>query len=461
MAEWRKKDLPRATPLGDAHYGMALLVCDSNLELRSRLPPGRYHRNLLSICANLKVLLEQRVPCLLKKDARDSSVKYSALGLQAFLPRRPTTNAPKPNTRFLKNIIRETDSHNATLLAREAVESKARLRTLKGEQGNKERGKRHSRTGFNERAPESDPRHHKRRRVEDDDDRERVDHRKSHRQRSKALDSDEGRRERRRERDRKEQVKQSHSDEVKTRNTSWENSKQTRRELQRRRSRSRERLEREHDRNLDRRRRRSRSRSGSLDRDRDRERNRRHHRSRRRRRSYSSSRSRSPLPARRPEFTTLRTEVTRLSERKSPSVSASDSDPLEAIIGPPPPPPEPKVKSRGRGTFASASTMDSHFSTTYDPSADVRPNSDSENDWDQALEALRDRQRWKQQGADRLRSAGFTEEEVEKWEKGGEKGESDVRWSKRGESREWDRGKVLDDEGEIDVEPEWGRLKGT
>jgi hypothetical protein len=29
------------------------------------------------------------------------------------------------------------------------------------------------------------------------------------------------------------------------------------------------------------------------------------------------------------------------------------------------------------------------------------------------------------------------------------------------EGREWDRGKVVDDEGDIDVKPEWGRLKGT
>ncbi len=105
--------------------------------------------------------------------------------------------------------------------------------------------------------------------------------------------------------------------------------------------------------------------------------------------------------------------------------------------------------------------MDSHFSTHYDPTIDVHPDSGSENDWDQALEALRDRQRWKQQGADRLRAAGFTEEEVGKWEKGGEKREEDVRWTKHGEGREWDRGKVLDDEGETGLKPEWGRLKGT
>lgn len=78
-----------------------------------------------------------------------------------------------------------------------------------------------------------------------------------------------------------------------------------------------------------------------------------------------------------------------------------------------------------------------------------------------ALEALRDRQRWKQQGAERLKAAGFTDDEIKKWEKGGEKTEDDVRWSKRGEGREWDRGKVVSDDGHIDIRAEWGRLKGT
>jgi hypothetical protein len=105
--------------------------------------------------------------------------------------------------------------------------------------------------------------------------------------------------------------------------------------------------------------------------------------------------------------------------------------------------------------------MDAHFSTNYDPKVDVVPNSDSENDWDQALEALRDRQRWKQQGAARLRDAGFGEDFVQKWEKGGEKNEEDVRWKSKGEGREWDRGKVVGDDGSVDTKPEWGRLKGT
>jgi len=106
--------------------------------------------------------------------------------------------------------------------------------------------------------------------------------------------------------------------------------------------------------------------------------------------------------------------------------------------------------------------MDSRFSASYDPSADVRPDSDlDDDDWDQALEALRDRQRWKEQGAERLKAAGFSETEVKSWEKGGEKTEEDVRWAKKGEGREWDRGKVIGDEGDVELKAEWGRLKGT
>ena len=149
-------------------------------------------------------------------------------------------------------------------------------------------------------------------------------------------------------------------------------------------------------------------------------------------------------------------------EESATAVEQEDSDPLEAIVGPAPPRPPPKVQARGRGALAVSSGIDSRFSTSYDPSTDVRLDDADNDDWDQALEALKDRQRWKQQGADRLRAAGFTQEEVTKWENGGEKREEDVKWKKKGEGREWDRGKVVDVDGQVVLEPpEWGRLKGT
>lgn len=109
--------------------------------------------------------------------------------------------------------------------------------------------------------------------------------------------------------------------------------------------------------------------------------------------------------------------------------------------------------------------MDTHFASTYDPTLDIQAaalDPAEEDDWDNALEALRDRAKWRAGGAERLRAAGFTDDEVRKWEKSGdgEGREADVRWSGPGEGREWDRGKVVGDDG-VHVQVELGRLKGT
>jgi hypothetical protein len=72
---------------------------------------------------------------------------------------------------------------------------------------------------------------------------------------------------------------------------------------------------------------------------------------------------------------------------------------------------------------------------------------------------------WNKLGAQRLRAAGFTDEQVKKWEtsdsRGKEKSEEDVRWTKRGESREWDRGKRVDGSGNVHVrDAGWGSSEG-
>jgi hypothetical protein len=103
--------------------------------------------------------------------------------------------------------------------------------------------------------------------------------------------------------------------------------------------------------------------------------------------------------------------------------------------------------------------MDSRFSSGYDPTIDARQDSDVEDNWGEAVEAFRDRQKWKQQGADRLKAAGFTDDQVRKWEKGDDKDEEDVTWTKHGQAREWDRGKVVDEDGDVDLKADWGRLK--
>ena len=70
--------------------------------------------------------------------------------------------------------------------------------------------------------------------------------------------------------------------------------------------------------------------------------------------------------------------------------------------------------------------------------------------WDDAVEAFRDRQKLKQNQEARLRSAGFSESDIGKMRtaatttRSHEKSEADVRWSKAGDKREWDRGKTPD-----------------
>lgn len=361
---------------------------------------------------------------------------------------RPTTNAPKPNTRFLKNIIKETDSHNAALRAKEAQDAKARLRQLQSDSvgtldPRKSRG-------------EEDC-HSKRRRLDNRHDEDLILRKQRGTLLSQSKEVDDRKNSRR---------SRGHHHDNYTGDEDYNNHSDPRRRSHHHRSHRR--LSRSKSKEREKRPSRGRSsrhndrlRSPITDRDQL------FHGKRGRGRSVSSASSIDTVNLENSDSKLSRTKTSPRYRRrrkenphKSPISQGSDSDPLESIIGPRPPPSPPRVQARGRGTFASSSAIDSHFSSKYDPSEDVHPNSDIENDWDQALEALRDRQRWKQQGADRLRSAGFTEEEVEKWEKGGEKREEDVRWKGRGEGREWDRGKVLENEG-VETRPEWGRLKGT
>ncbi|KKA28417.1 hypothetical protein TD95_003193 [Thielaviopsis punctulata] len=75
-------------------------------------------------------LSDSFVADLVVADAADYALRYSAHGLAALNAPKAFSAQPKPNTRFLRNIIRATDSHNAALLAREASESRARLRNM-------------------------------------------------------------------------------------------------------------------------------------------------------------------------------------------------------------------------------------------------------------------------------------------------------------------------------------------
>ncbi|KAI8966386.1 hypothetical protein F5Y11DRAFT_309101 [Daldinia sp. FL1419] len=337
------------------------------------------------------LLTDDQVAELLVKEAQDCSLRYSAMGLDAFKTNKRPANQPKPNTRFLNNIIRDTNSHNRALLAKENAESKAKLRDLEDAE-DKKRREDERRLRMTKPGP-SDTRKRmlgdiaailggssKRRRTE-----------KTEESTSHTLDSVEGGRNERREKSRKD-------------------------------------LLREHHRSL----------------------NRTHRRDEGRREEGSSSsnshrRGRGERSPRRESHHQSRSA--RRTQRQ-PSQDSSDSDPLDEIIGPAPAN-KSTVHRRGRGANAATSGIDGRFAVDYDPSKDVTPEQEDGDDWDNAVEAFRDRQKWKQQGADRLRSAGFTEEQIKKWEKGDHKDESDVQWTKAGGLREWDRGKVVSKDGTV------------
>jgi hypothetical protein len=133
----------------------------------------------------------------------------------------------------------------------------------------------------------------------------------------------------------------------------------------------------------------------------------------------------------------------RVRDRPPDSHESAFSDPLEELIGPSPPP---QPRARGRGVIGQAA-MDSRFLADYDPAMEAEPESVDEVDgFEDALEAYRVRQKWKQQGAERLRSAGLGENFIKAWENNDTKNEANLKWAKKGGMREWDRGKVPEDD---------------
>ncbi|KAJ6114866.1 hypothetical protein N7486_000644 [Penicillium sp. IBT 16267x] len=406
---------------------------------------------------------------VLAKEARDSSQKYSTQGLGAYMPRKSASNAPKPNTRFLRHLIKETDNHNAALKRKEEREARERMREMKEQSAAASTSTARSTRGQDpSRARDSE-----RPRREDREDRRRR------RSRSASTDRDRSRRRRRRDEDR-------------------DRSREAARDgTERRREHHRHHSSRKDRRDRDRSYSKSRSRSPRK------ERTSRSHRSERSRRSESPPHHRSSHSHRAPRerdrrsrnYNEKSSRKHRLSplgqsadrKRKSPSSPIllpkgldNDSDPLEDLVGPLPAKEAP-VRSRGRGAYrVNASNIDSHFASDYNPALDIQPDDDhedstkhssrrpvsglmtGEDDWDTAMEALRDRARWRQKGEERLRAAGIGEETIDRWKTesasagvSGERQPEDVRWSKEGEGREWDRGKFMNDDGHIDVRAAW------
>lgn len=176
-------------------------------------------------------------------------------------------------------------------------------------------------------------------------------------------------------------------------------------------------------------------------RERDRKRSRSPSKRERRHRERSTSRHRHSETKRSDRRRSDRKEDAKPTNQKAREDSASESDPLDDFIGPAPPPKDP-VRTRGRGTISAFSGIDRRFADDYDPRMDVEEEAPEGEEWSDAVEAFRDRQKLRAAREGRMKAAGFTEEEVRGLgEREREKTEADVKWSKAGEEREWDIGK--------------------
>lgn len=328
-----------------------------------------------------------------------------------FISRRPA-NQPKPNTRFLNNIIRDTNSHNRALLAKESAESRAKLRELEVAEKAKQREEEHR-----QRKTRPGPGDTRKRMLGDI---AAILGGSSKRRKTENTDTSTGNAPTSSERASEGSSHRSHK------NPSTNGDSHAKKEKSRR-DRIAERMEvprRSHRREEERETVEATSSS-----------------SRKRKHRERSPRRDSHRPSK---------DAKRAKDQSSQSESSSDSDPLDEIIGPAPATSS-SVRRRGRGANAAKSGIDERFAPDYDPRKDVTPEPDDKDDWTLAAEAFRDRQKWKKQGADRLRSAGFTEEQIKKWEKGDEKDEADVQWTKAGGLREWDRGKVVNKDGTVSL----------
>ncbi|KAI6835874.1 hypothetical protein KC332_g5662 [Hortaea werneckii] len=325
--------------------------------------------------------------------ARDAALSASQGYAQVSDSKPRRKDAPRPNTRFLRNLVRDADTHNSALKAREEEEARRKERERK-------------RRWQDEKVADG---REKRRKEGDRPGRWTSTFGGLERQDSRQ----DSRRDGRRERGDGDKLRRSPSHSHRA-DKDGSRSHGHRHREDRRRSRSPQS----------------------------------HHRHHHRRHRQSRSPRRSPSPDHR-------------SKRRRRHSTASDSDPLDEVIGPKP---RSAVIPRGRGAATSSSTIDQRFRPDYDPRADIQNSPSPErgheglrDDWDLALEALRDRAKWKAQGGDRLKAAGFTDEEVDRWKEGGrEKDERDVRWRKSGEGREWDRGKTIEGE-HVEVKASWAR----
>ena len=383
--------------------------------------------------------LDGYVTSLLKNQAAKQAAAYSEIGFRAFL-KNAEKEGPvgKPNTRFLKNIVRDVDGYNAALARKEEKESRERLKELRrrdGESmpGNKDEYRsgrkaegddwRVRRERDRSRSPprgqrgsdgEDRDRRRKRRREDSEDEgkKESRNRKSSHRHRSRRDESEEDYRSRRRK------ERRSRRD---------EDDEDEKRRARRERHRDRD------DQHSHRRQRRDSRRSRSPERSRERH----HHRKSTREKHGSPHSDTSPRRSTRyhkepPD------DVDR--NRRHNSDSPDSIGPTAPVVGPE------FLHAKGRGRM-NGGTLDAKFSENYDPRTDVNDHDESDSDdkyvlddWGLALRALRARQSYISSGAmtERLNETQ-NQSQVSSW----------PTYSK-GE-REWDKGKVLLDDGSVGV----------
>ncbi|KAK7422302.1 hypothetical protein QQZ08_009524 [Neonectria magnoliae] len=364
--------------------------------------------------ANDEMLTDDFVAGLLSQEANDCSLKYSTMGMDEYRSDKKPANMLKPNTRFLRHIIKDTDTHNKALLAKEAAESRARLKDL-------ERTKEMKRRKTNPNARDIRTRQmgdiHAilggKKRQTADEEASSSSRSRDTKSREKSRRSDQDRHD-----ERKHRGQLARGDDRQSKSDS-----RSQREERRKRSRSKD--------------------SGSEEEDRRRHSYRRRYRSRspeRRRRSRSPKERKSRHQHRSPLH-----EAKDKPKQQVEEPEDDDSDPLEDLIGPAPPP-----KYRGRGAVGGSSGIDLRFSETYDPTTDVQmDDDDAGGNWDDAVEAFRDRQKLKQSQEERMRAAGFADEQIQRVKAPKADLADSVQWSKAGEKREWDRGKAVDTDGRL------------
>lgn len=399
---------------------------------------------------------DDAVIALLARDGLNSS-RRPTNGNGSLQERRPGGPERKPNTNFLRRIVQSTDRHNAALTAKELRDSEKKLKELRRD----ERGAKRSRRG-NGSAEGKEGSKAKRAGEERPGRWSDV---------FKGLGKQQGRGRKRRDREGDDEVEGPRKDRKRKRdNGVLMDRGGTYRTDERIASPSR-----------------SRSRSPRRRHERKRD-YRDEHRSHRRRAGPSRSPSRSPHRkcAHRRRDSSSAEDRSRISHQHRTPTQRHDTpkpttkpdldsdDPLIGFLGPVPAPP--KIFPRGRGANKA---RPNRFDPNYNPATEFSQNSDDENgetmttpygsDWELTLEAAKDRKRWQEKGAERLRAAGFGEAEVRKWENGiagkgkgvvydgsggggggggVDKGLEEVKWGLKGEGREWDRGKIVDESGE-------------